>query len=50
MKLINSKRWKIKSTHNMGGTITHIIECVENPSDIRRISYNGWNEYPDANN
>lgn len=48
MKEINNKRWKIKSTHIMGGKLTHIIECVENPSDIRRISIDGWNEQKDA--
>lgn len=48
MKIINNKRWKIQSKQQFGNKITYIIKCVEFPSDIRRISINGWEKYPDA--
>lgn len=32
----------------MGGKLTHIIVCLENKNDCRRITDAGWNEYPDS--
>jgi hypothetical protein len=49
MKIINNKRWKIQSIQQFGNKLNYIIQCIEFPSDIRRISINGWNTYPDAN-
>lgn len=44
VKIYNGKKWKIKSIQSK----FYVICCVEIPTDIRRISFKGWEELKDA--
>lgn len=48
MKIIDGKKFIITGIKILGGNKTYIVQCMENKSDIRRISEEGWKDYPDA--
>lgn len=41
IKEILGRRWRIKSIQRFG----YMIECVDNPCDVRRLSRKGWEQY-----